>query len=166
MGRIFSGFIVFSALMMGFVAGSGVVGWILTAGGYGKVGAVGPAVAAAPQVGAIPAAQSAPRPAPVVNVQPEVKVVSTEMKFSPSSLHAKVGQPLKVVLENKGVIEHDIAVPTLKADKSADALKVLAKPSQSATLEFTPAARGTYEYYCTIPGHREAGMRGNLGVVD
>ena len=38
------------------------------------------------------------------------------------------------------------------------------------TLEHLPAGRtvdlkpGTYHYYCTIPGHREAGMEGTLVV--
>ena len=33
-----------------------------------------------------------------------------------------------------------------------------------ATLEFEPTEAGTYEYFCTVPGHREAGMHGTLTV--
>ena len=34
----------------------------------------------------------------------------------------------------------------------------------SGTLEFTPTEPGEYEYYCTVPGHKEAGMLGTLVV--
>ena len=39
-----------------------------------------------------------------------------------------------------------------------------AKPGQTVTLEFTPTAKGTFEYVCTIPGHKEAGMKGTITV--
>jgi uncharacterized cupredoxin-like copper-binding protein len=93
-------------------------------------------------------------------------VVATDLKFTPPTIQAKVGQPIKIVLENKGAIEHDIAFPTLKADQPGASLKALAKPGQTATLEFTPTAKGSYEYICTIPGHKEAGMKGKINVVD
>lgn len=43
-------------------------------------------------------------------------------------------------------------------------VEVDARPKTSATGEVTPAAPGTYEFYCSIPGHREAGMKGTLVV--
>jgi uncharacterized cupredoxin-like copper-binding protein len=35
---------------------------------------------------------------------------------------------------------------------------------QAGTLEFTPTKPGTYEFICTVPGHKEAGMVGALIV--
>ena len=64
------------------------------------------------------------------------------------------------------MIEHDLAFPGMKADKAAAALKVVAKPGQTVTLDFTPTAKGTYEYVCTIPGHKEAGMKGTITVTE
>jgi len=162
MGRLFTGVMVISLLIMGFVAGAGTVGFI-SANSRAANGVVagGPAVAVAPVVA--PVAQQKPA---AREIQPEVRVVSTEMKFSLNALAGRVGQPLKVILENKGVIEHDITFPGLPADKPATELKVLAKPGQTVSLELTPAAKGNYEYFCTIPGHKEAGMRGNLGVIE
>jgi uncharacterized cupredoxin-like copper-binding protein len=34
----------------------------------------------------------------------------------------------------------------------------------TSSLEFTPTKPGTYEFECTVPGHKEAGMRGTLVV--
>ena len=113
-----------------------------------------------------PAPQSQAQAAPAAPVAAEVKVVATDLKFTPPTIQAKVGQPIKIVLENKGAIEHDIAFPTIKADKPGPSLKAVAKPGQTATLEFTPTAKGTYEYICTIPGHKEAGMKGTITVAE
>jgi len=118
-------------------------------------------MAAAPAVAQAPA-QGHAKAAPVAS---EVKVVATDLKFTPPTLQAKVGQRLKVVLENKGVIEHDIAFPTLKTDKPGAGPHTSARPGQTTALEFTPTAAGTYEYICTIPGHKEAGMKGTINVA-
>lgn len=155
------------ALLTGFIVSAGLVGFILAAGGYQLSflpapppvpvrvgGAAVAAPAAAPQAQAQAAAQ----------VPAELTVVATDLKFNPPTIQAKVGQTVKIALQNKGMIEHDIAFPTLKADKPASGLKVLAKPGQTATLEFTPTAAGTFEYICTIPGHKEAGMKGTINV--
>jgi len=37
-------------------------------------------------------------------------------------------------------------------------------PGDSATIEFTPTKAGTYEFFCTTAGHKEAGMIGTLVV--
>ena len=154
------------ALLTGFIVSAGLVGFILAAGGY-QISFL-PAPPPAPvRVGgpAVTAPTGAQAQAPAVALAPtEITVTATDLKFTPPTLQAKVGQKVKIVLENKGVIEHDISFPTLKADKPANSLKAVAKPGQSATIEFTPTAAGTYEYICTIPGHKEAGMKGTINV--
>lgn len=44
------------------------------------------------------------------------------------------------------------------------ALHVAAEAGHAATIEFTPTEAGTYVFYCTVPGHRVAGMEGKLVV--
>jgi nitrite reductase (NO-forming) len=154
------------ALLTGFILSAGLVGFVLAAGGYQmpmllpppppRVVGMGPGAAIAPAVAQAPAAVAAPA---------EVKVVATDLKFTSPTMQAKVGQRLTVTLENRGVIEHDLSFPTLKADKPAGALKMIAKPGQTTTLEFTPTAAGSFEYVCTIPGHKEAGMKGTINVA-
>ena len=154
------------ALLTGFIISAGLVGVVLSSGGYQfptiiPAPPMPPAQLAGPAV-AQPPAQAHAQAAPV---SPEAKLVATDLKFTPATIQAKVGQPVKVTFENKGVIEHDITFPTLKANKPATALKTVAKPGQTTTLEFTPTAAGTYEYVCTIPGHKEAGMKGTVNVA-
>ena len=159
------------ALFTGFILSSGLTGFVLAAGGYQfaapavprplALAAPGFAVAPPPPIQAQAQAPAAAATTPV-----EIKVIATDLKFAPPKIEAKVGQPIKIVLENKGAIEHDIAFPTIKADKPAQDLKAVAKTGQTATLEFTPTAKGTYAYICTVPGHEAAGMKGTITVTD
>ncbi|HZO31126.1 MAG TPA: cupredoxin domain-containing protein [Chloroflexota bacterium] len=158
------------ALLMGFILSAGLVGFVLAAGGYQlPLAAPRPLTVTAPGLAVAPPAapvQAQAQAAPAASAPAEVKVVATELKFAPPTIQAKVGQPIKIVLDNKGAIEHDIAFPTVKADKPGASLKAVARAGQTATLEFTPTAKGSYEYICTIPGHKEAGMKGKINVVD
>jgi plastocyanin len=166
MSRIDSGATIL-ALLTGFIVSAGLVGFVLAAGGYQmpmllpppppRVAGMGPGAAVAPV-----AAQA---PAPAAAAPVEVKVVATDLKFTPPTLQAKVGQRITITLENRGVVEHDLTFPTLKSDKPAGSLKTIARPGQTTTLEFTPTAAGSFEYVCTIPGHKEAGMKGTINVA-
>jgi uncharacterized cupredoxin-like copper-binding protein len=158
------------ALLMGFILSAGLVGFVLAAGSYQlplpaprSVTVTAPVLAVAPPAAPVQAPAQA---APVGKAANEVWVVATDLKFTPPTIQAKVGQPIKIVLENTGAIEHDLAFPTIKADQPGASLKAVAKPGQTAILEFTPTAKGSYEYICTIPGHKEAGMKGKINVVD
>ena len=166
----FSGAIL--ALLGGFIVSAGITGFIFSAGGYQlptmgmpRMAAAGPAGVAVPAPG-VAAAPAVAQTASAAKTALDAKIVATDLKFTPATLQAKVGQPVKVTFENKGVIEHDLTFPTIKADKPASALQVVAKPGQTAILEFTPSAKGSYEYICTIPGHKDAGMRGTINVTE
>lgn len=170
MTRIDSGGAVL-ALLTGFILSAGLVGFVLAAGGYqlpqfalrGPIAVAAPGLAVAPPVGPV---QTPAQAAPAAQAATEVKVIATDLKFNPATIQAKVGQPMKLILENKGAIEHDIHFPTLKADQTATSLKAHARAGQTSTVEFTPTAKGSYEYVCTIPGHKEAGMKGKINVAD
>jgi plastocyanin len=79
-------------------------------------------------------------------------------RFDPAALTASVGETVNVTLDNAGVLEHNFVI---------DEFNVALGPipgGESTSGSFTPAAEGTYEYYCDVPGHREAGMVGTLTV--
>src|SRR6266496_5053180 len=160
------------ALLGSFIVSAGLVGFVLSAVGYQlptlglpRPAAVGP-VGVAVQAPAVAQAPTSAQAAPAAKAAIDAKIVATDLKFTPATLQAKVGQPIRITFENKGVIEHDLTFPTIKADKPASTLTVIAKPGQTVTLEFTPTAKGSYEYICTIPGHKDAGMKGTINVTE
>ncbi|MFW6053335.1 MAG: multicopper oxidase domain-containing protein, partial [Persicimonas sp.] len=67
------------------------------------------------------------------------------------------GDTVKVTLINKENMAHDFAVegPDLKSES-------LMKVNERTTLEFTAESNDTY--FCSIPGHRQAGMEGKIVV--
>src|SRR5438270_355766 len=88
-----------------------------------------------------------------------IHVTATEFAFDQPTLRAQPGQRVSITLENGGKIEHNLRIDA--ADK-----QVVAKPGQTATAEFTLDQPGSYDFFCAIPGHKEAGMRGTLVVGD
>ncbi len=82
------------------------------------------------------------------------------MKFEPSTLTVKSGSPVHLTLQNDGALVHDWVIDSLDGKK----VTVEAAPGASASVDFTPVAAGTHEYYCSQPGHKDAGMKGMLTV--
>jgi plastocyanin len=87
----------------------------------------------------------------------ELDVESHEFEFVPSELTARAGE-IKVTLRNTGAVEHDFHI-----EEIPDA-HVLSNVGETNESTFTAAA-GTYEFICTVPGHRQAGMVGTLTVT-
>lgn len=84
----------------------------------------------------------------------EIAVSATEFAFDPGSIEVSAGAAATVTLTNKGTVEHDITVDALS-------VKIYATPGQTVSGTVTAAA-GSYEFYCSIPGHKQAGMVGTL----
>ncbi len=93
------------------------------------------------------------------NVSTNVAIAASEFKFTPSTIQVPAGQKVTFTLDNRGVVEHDMTV-------QAVGFSVLAKPGQVATGEFTFDKPGVFDFICSIPGHKDAGMKGTLNVVD
>lgn len=79
-------------------------------------------------------------------------------QFNPT-LSVPVGAVVQITLINGDGAEHDIAVPQF------DALSehIMAKDA-STVIVFTAKEEGEFEYFCTLPGHKLAGMVGKLIV--
>ena len=94
---------------------------------------------------------TAPKPAAQT-----VQASETEFKITLSSTTFKAG-PVTFDVKNEGKIEHDLAV------KGTSFKTKLISPGGTARLTVTLKA-GTYEVYCTVPGHEQAGMKINITV--
>jgi plastocyanin len=88
---------------------------------------------------------------------PRLEVQATEMAYEPDAVAVEAGD-VEIVLHNEGSTLHD-----LRIDDEDAALLVEATPGDTATgtTELDP---GSYQFYCSIEGHREAGMEGVLEV--
>jgi manganese oxidase len=125
-----------------------VVALVLSAGALitsaGSSGSSGGTVDAAPAATASDAAAS-------------VAVSLTEFAITPADITVAEGGTLEV--SNDGVADHDLAV--IETDVSTPMLS----GGESATLDLSSLAPGTYEIHCTVAGHESGGMKGTLTIV-
>lgn len=100
-----------------------------------------------------------------------------KMIFNHNHVEVRRGEQIRFVLENKGELDHEFVLATVKDnDKHAklmqkfpemehddpNAKRVAPKKAGELIWRFTKA--GTFEFACLIPGHREAGMHGTVVV--
>ena len=111
----------------------------------------------------------------------EITVEASDFTYDPVTVTVAAGQPVTLMLKNLGKVEHDfvvdnINVTSVEASDSGPAehhqmdqheydLHFFAKAGETATLQFTAMEPGTYEIFCSIEGHKEAGMIGELIVA-
>jgi uncharacterized cupredoxin-like copper-binding protein len=114
----------------------------------------------------------------------ELTVEATDFAYTPASITVPAGQPVTLTLNNTGAVEHDFVVdkinvtdveasdngPAMHHQMGGDApdydLHFFAGAGDTAVLKFTALEPGTYEIFCSIEGHKAAGMIGKLIVVD
>ena len=89
-----------------------------------------------------------------------IQVSLSEFAISPPMIHASAGEPLTFEVTNEGTAPHTFGVDTGEGVQATAEIP----PGEGATLEVSALEAGTYETFCTIPGHREAGMVGSLMV--
>ena len=103
--------------------------------------------------------------------------------FDPSAIELAVGQRVKLTLVNDGKAEHDLEIAGLAAEHiemmggmaheekqggghhGEEVIAAHAVPGTAASVMFTPLEAGVFEYACTLPGHKEAGMFGAMTVT-
>lgn len=110
----------------------------------------------------------------------EVKVslgnTAGELKFQPNYLEFQSGKRYKLVLTNPSPVKHyftskDFAdgIWTQKVEAGNVEIKGMIhelelKPGAEAEWVFVPLKSGKYSLRCTIPGHSEAGMKGEIVI--
>jgi uncharacterized cupredoxin-like copper-binding protein len=80
-----------------------------------------------------------------------------DIAFDPSEFTIKSNTPTEVDLSNSGALPHNFSID--KLDIGVDL-----GPGKATTFTIDAPA-GTYEYYCNVPGHKDAGMVGTLTVA-
>ena len=109
----------------------------------------------------------------------KITVTVKEFAFDPNVITVTAGEPVELTFINEGAVEHDFAVEVISVtdvstsgsgdhhmsgDHSNYALHTSTPAGETSTLTFTPTEPGTYQIICSVPGHLEAGMTGELVV--
>ncbi len=108
------------------------------------------------------AASSTPAPASSEGAEQKLSLEANpegQLKYNMTSLSAKAGK-VSIDFANTAPVGHNVTIA------SASGAVVGATPtfqggSKTVSLNLKP---GTYKFYCSVPGHRMAGMEGTLTV--
>lgn len=120
-----------------------------------------------------------PTPLPKLSLS----LLATDIAYDKDQLEVMAGQPVRIMLNNEGALEHDFSImeiphlgevmaeemeeemghdmSTMEMDPE---VHVAAPIGGRSSVEFTPSTPGEYEFFCTTAGHKEAGMKGMLVV--
>jgi outer membrane protein assembly factor BamB/plastocyanin len=103
---------------------------------------------------ATPEAASSPE---AVTSGTDLSITAIDIAFTATELQAPADTDVTLTLTNTGVAQHDLVI------EGTDYGTPLLNTGESASFTFNLPA-GEYTYYCTVPGHRAAGMVGKLIV--
>ncbi len=89
----------------------------------------------------------------------ELTLTATDIEYDTSNISAKVSQNVSINFVNDGVLEHNFIIDEFGIDN-------LLQSGDNVAISFTPEQPGTYEFYCNVAGHLEAGMKGTITVTE
>jgi uncharacterized cupredoxin-like copper-binding protein len=82
-----------------------------------------------------------------------------QLKYNKTSLSAKAGK-VSIDFANMSPLAHNVTIES-SSHKILGAVPTFQGGSKTLTLDLKP---GTYKFFCSVPGHRMAGMEGTLTV--
>ena len=87
-----------------------------------------------------------------------VEIVGREMEFSPARLEIPAGEVTNIEFRNTGVVVHDLTI-------EQSGFVLVAGPGETVAGSFLAPASGSLTFFCSVPGHRAAGMVGTIEVT-
>jgi plastocyanin len=83
----------------------------------------------------------------------------SDLAFEQKSVSAKAGS-VTISFDNKQPLQHDVKVED-PSGQELGGTDLVSSGTATATVDLQP---GSYTFFCSVPGHREAGMEGTLTV--
>ena len=83
----------------------------------------------------------------------------SDLAFEQKDVSAKAGS-VTIDFDNKQALGHDVKVED-SSGQELGGTDIISSSTATATVDLQP---GTYTFFCSVPGHREAGMEGTLTV--
>jgi plastocyanin len=84
---------------------------------------------------------------------------SGQLEYNTKSLSAKAGK-VTIDFTNSSPVAHDVSIESSSGEKLGST-PVFQGGSKTVSLELKA---GSYKFFCSVPGHRQAGMEGTLTV--
>jgi plastocyanin len=88
---------------------------------------------------------------------PSATIEAKDLSLTPRAISLPASHGATIVLRNDGRLVHNLTIDAL-------GIQVVASPGTTAEVIVPPIPPGTYTFYCSVSGHREAGMEGTLTV--
>ena len=115
-----------------------------------------------------------------VKAEVTIDIKAENMRFVPDQIQVPAGKTVMIRMQNMDANQHDLEVVGLTAeiidrtgmkDDGMDmaggmqgTINLHSAAKGKASVTFRTDQPGTYEIYCTLPGHKESGMVGRLVV--
>jgi uncharacterized cupredoxin-like copper-binding protein len=103
--------------------------------------------------------------------------MSDAMRFKPDRIAVKRGETIRFVVKNVGNLEHEMVLGTMEelkehaelmrkspGMKHAEPNEISVEPGKTGELIWRFTRAGTVHFGCLVPGHFEAGMKGEIAV--
>jgi plastocyanin len=87
-----------------------------------------------------------------------VSALAIGLKYNTKVLRAHPGK-IKLVFTNKSMLQHDVRIES--GEHELGGTKTIGKGQAVASVSLK---KGTYNFYCSVAGHEDAGMKGKLIV--
>ena len=87
-----------------------------------------------------------------------LKAEASGLRYDKKTLHAHAGK-VTIMMKNLSVLKHDVAIKGHGVNRKGKIVGKGGTSTVTATLK-----KGRYEFYCSVDGHAEAGMKGTLIV--
>ena len=86
---------------------------------------------------------------------PNLDLVAIDIAYDQTELSGSADTEFTITITNNGAGVHDFVIDELDINSGP------IQPGESVTVTINAPA-GAYTYYCSVPGHRQAGMEGTL----
>ena len=106
---------------------------------------------------AVPSSAPGPGPTGSAAITTVVTIEAREFGFSPAAVTIPASGATRIVVRDAGRIVHNVTIDALD-------VQVVVSPGGSGEVTLVDPAPGTYPFYCSVSGHKEAGMAGTLTV--
>jgi uncharacterized cupredoxin-like copper-binding protein len=122
------------------------------------------------------------QPGKASEVDRTIEIKAGDVYFDKKQIEVAPGETIRFVVTNVGKIDHDFTLGTPEVQQAHqkemakmtqggmqgmshdDANAMMLKPGETRELIWTFAETANFEFGCNVPGHYQAGMKGNVVI--